>query len=378
MRAITRALPALLGTAALIGSAVTAATVTGATTAPAADGPAVPIERATPTKIMPLGDSNTAASTGAREGSYRADLWQLLKADGRPVDFVGSMVSGPTTLMDPDNEGHGGWTITGIQDNIVGWLNTYQPDVITLQIGTNDMYDDASAGTAPGRLSTLLDTITNTRPGVKVFVTTIPQLANADHYSRVAAFNATIPGIAAAKVAAGKSVTALDANIPIVQPYEFVDMWHPYYGGASKAAIRWYNALTGVQTTRLEAEQSANASISGAPTRRVPNVTNSGGAKIGYIDAETSFVKFNFEVGAAGNYRIRVRYANGMGTNCSHKVSANGGPQTVLVYPSYGWELPGTVKIDLPLNAGKNTITFAKGECYTELDAIDFSLVPTA
>ncbi|GAB3944974.1 hypothetical protein GCM10029976_069980 [Kribbella albertanoniae] len=378
MRAIYRALPALLGTAALIGSAVTAATVTGATNAPAADGPAVPIERATPTKLMPIGDSNTGSSTGSGAGSYRPDLWQLLRADGRPVDFVGSGAACPANLMDPDHEGHGGWTISQIQANVVGWLNTYRPDVITLQIGTNDMYDDAAAGAAPGRLSALIDSITTTLPDVKVFVTTIPQLQDPNHHSRVAAFNYTIPGIVAAKVAAGKSVTALDANSGLFQPYDFVDMWHPNYGAASKAAVRWYAALTGQQVTRLEAEQSANASISGAPTKRTQIVSASGGAKIGYIDLDTSFVKFTFEVGAAGNYRIRARGANGMNAVCSHKVSANGGPQAIVSYPSYGWDLLGVSKVDLPLNAGKNTVTFMKGDCYTELDAIDISLVPTA
>lgn len=47
---------------------------------------------------------------------------------------------------------------------MIGWLQTHQPDVVTLQIGTNDMYNDASAGLAPGRLSALVDRITTTAP----------------------------------------------------------------------------------------------------------------------------------------------------------------------------------------------------------------------
>ncbi|MFK4082630.1 GDSL-type esterase/lipase family protein [Kribbella sp. NPDC020789] len=378
MRAFARALPALLGVAALIGTAVTAGTAgSAASTTAADDGPAVPINRATPTKVMPLGDSNTAGGDAAG-ASYRVDLYQMLRADDRPVDFVGSVTSGPTAVGDRNHEGHGGWTIGQIQGSVVGWLNTYTPDVITLQIGTNDMYDDASAGAAPGKLSALLDTITSTLPNVRVFVSAIPQLADANHYSRVAAFNYTLPGIVAAKVAAGKKVEYLDANSGLFQPYDFVDMWHPNYGASSKAAVRWYAALTGQQVTRLEAEQSANATISGAPTKRTQITSASGGAKIGYIDLDTSFVKFSFEVGATGNYRIRARGANGMGQTCTHKVSANGGPQQIISYPSYSWDLLGISKVDLPLTAGKNTVTFMKGDCYTELDAIDISLVPTA
>jgi lysophospholipase L1-like esterase len=380
MRAIARALPALLSVAALIGTGVAAGTLTTSTTAaPAADADAaaVPINRATPTKIMPLGDSNTAGGD-AVGASYRVDLYQMLRADDRPVDFVGSVTSGPTVVGDRNHEGHGGWTIGQIQGSVVGWLNAATPDVITLQIGTNDMYDDASAGAAPGKLSTLIDTITATLPNARVFVSAIPQLADPNHYSRVAAFNYTIPGIVAAKVAAGKKVDYLDANSGLFQPYDFVDMWHPNYGASSKAAVRWYAALTGQQVTRFEAEQSANASISGAPTKRTQIASASGGAKIGYIDNPDSFVKFSFEVGAAGNYRIRARGANGMGATCTHKVSANGGAQQTISYPSYSWDLLAISKVDLPLNAGKNTITFMKGDCYTELDAIDISLVPTA
>ncbi len=377
MRAITRALPALLGATALIGSAVTAATVTGASTAPAADAPAVPIVRATPTKIMPIGDSNTAGGD-APGAAYRVDLYELLKADGRPIDFVGSVTSGPTTLGDRNHEGHGGWTIGQIQGGVTGWLNTYTPDVITLQIGTNDMYDDASAGAAPGKLSTLLDTITSTRPNAKVFVSAIPVLQDVNHHARVAAFNYTIPGIVAAKVAAGKQVSYLDANSGLFQPFDFVDMWHPNYGGASKSAVRWYSALTGVQTTRFEAEQTANAVISGDPTRRTQITSASGGAKVGYIDLPDSFVKFTFQVGTGGTYRIRARGANGMGTECTHNVSANGGTAVAMKYPSYGWDLLGTSAVDLELKVGPNTVTFGKGECYTELDAIDISLKPTA
>ncbi|GAA2798369.1 GDSL-type esterase/lipase family protein [Kribbella solani] len=366
---LLRALPAIAGVGAL-------AFTLAPTSAPTADEPAVPISRATPTKLMPLGDSNTVGGDAAG-AAYRADLWQLLRADGRPVDFVGSVNSGPAGVLgDRDHEGHGGWTIGQIQGSVTGWLTTYRPDVITLQIGTNDMYDDASAGAAPGKLSTLLDTITATLPGVKLFVASIPQLADPNHYARVAAFNYTIPGIVAAKAAAGKQVRYVDANSGLFQPYEFVDMWHPNYGAASKAAIRWYGALTGVPITRYEAEQTANATITNA--KRVQITSASGGGKIGYIDYPDSSVTFTFQVGSTGTYRIRARGANGMGTVCSHQVSANGGPPATVKYPSYSWDLLGESAVDLPLTAGSNTVKFTKGDCYTELDAIDVSVVPTA
>lgn len=375
MRALVRTLPVLVASTAVAFSLGPGFAAQPRTAAAVQAEPAVPISRATPTKVMPLGDSITAGADAA-QGGYRTDLYQLLRADGRPVDFVGSTVSGSAALADKDNEGHGGWTIGMIQGSIAGWLNTYTPDVLTVQIGTNDMYDDAAAGAAPGRLSTLLDTIAQTRPDAQVFVTSIPPINDANHYSRVNAFNNTIPGIVAAKVAAGKKITFVDTNPSFANPYDMADAVHPNYGSLSKAATRWYGALTGVPLTRLEAEQSANATVVHAVRTQITSA--SGGAKIGYIDFADSSVTFTFQVGAAGNYRIRARGANGMGTNCSHKIAASGGSQSTVVYPSYGWDLLGVSAVDLPLNAGTNTVKFTKGDCYTELDAIDVSPVPTA
>lgn len=372
MRALARGVSVLVGGAAVAFGLVSGGVDRGASQG---GGVAVPVDRATAVKVMPLGDSNTAGADSAG-GGYRTDLWQLLKADGRLVDFVGSVNGGSVALGDKDHEGHGGWTIGQIQGSVGGWLATYKPDVVMLQIGTNDMYDDASAGAAPGKLSTLIDTITSALPDVQVFVTTIPQLNHANHYSRVAAFNATIPGIAAAKVAAGKRVTALDAGSVLYQPYDFVDMWHPNYGAASKAAARWYTALTGVPLTRHEAEQTANATVTRAS--RIQKTAASGGGKVGYIDYSDSSVAFHFEVGAAGTYRIRARGANGTGASCTHLVSANGGPNTTVTYPSYSWDLYGVAVADVALMAGKNTVKFTKGACFAELDAIDVSPVPTA
>jgi hypothetical protein len=190
----------------------------------------------------------------------------------------------------------------------------------------------------------------------------------------VNAFNNTIPGMVATKVAAGKQVAFVDTNPAFSNPFDMTDNLHPNYGALSKAAIRWYGALTGVPLTRLEAEQSANAAVVHAVRTQITSA--SGGAKIGYIDFADSSVTFTFQVPAAGTYRIRARGANGMGTNCTHQVAANNGPQATITYPSYGWALLGVSAVDLPLNAGTNTVKFTKGVCYTELDAIDLSPVP--
>ncbi|MFK4085065.1 GDSL-type esterase/lipase family protein [Kribbella sp. NPDC020789] len=368
MRGVLRAVPvAVVGSVFAMGLSSPAQQV--------APEVAVPLVRAAPTKLMAIGDSITAGADAA-QGGYRTDLWQLLRADGRPVDFVGSASSGSAALADKDNEGHGGWTIDMIQGSVVGWLNTYQPDVVTLMIGTNDMHTDESSGAAPGRLSTLLDTIAQTLPNTQTFVSSIPPINDELKDAHVEAFNATIPPMVAAKAAAGKKVTFVDTNPAFSNPFDMADALHPTYGALSKAAGIWYGALTGQPLVRLEAEQAANATLTHVQTGRITSA--SGGGKARYIDFDDSVVAFTVQAPSAGAYRIRARAANGMGTNCSHKVSANGGAQSAVVYPSYSWDLLAIAAVDVQLNAGQNVVRFSRGDCYAELDAIDVSPVPTS
>lgn len=102
-------------------------------------------------KIMPLGDSITFGWPDSAYGGYRHLLGTLLVNDGYGVDFVGSQQSGNGAVSDPDNEGHPGWTISRIRKGIDsnGWLETYQPGLILLHIGTNDLLE-GDAASAPG------------------------------------------------------------------------------------------------------------------------------------------------------------------------------------------------------------------------------------
>jgi hypothetical protein len=79
-------------------------------------------------RILTLGDSLTAIFR------YQKTLRELLKKDGHNAVFVGSQGQG-----DDKHEGHSGWQIGQIEDNIVKWMDASTPDVVLLQIGTNNM-----------------------------------------------------------------------------------------------------------------------------------------------------------------------------------------------------------------------------------------------
>ena len=190
-------------------------------------------------KIMPLGDSITFGTPDRSYGGYRHTLGTLLTSDGYIIDFVGSQQSGNNVIPDPDNEGHPGWTIAQIKNGIDanGWLGTYQPDIILLHIGTNDIHR-GDAASAPGNLSALLDDILVRLPRAHVIVAQIiPFRLGPDkgHQS----YNAAIPGIVASK---GPRVSMVDMQ-SILSRGDYADDLHPNAGGYDKMARAWEPAI---------------------------------------------------------------------------------------------------------------------------------------
>jgi lysophospholipase L1-like esterase len=191
-------------------------------------------------RVMPLGDSITDGFNVP--GGYRIGLWNSLVADGHQVDFVGSLVNGPDSLGDMDHEGHSGWTVAQIDENISAWLTTYTPETILLHIGTNDIYGSDPAG-APSRLATLVDRIMTQSPDTHLFVAMITPLTDFD--AGVREFNAAVPGIVEAQAGAGRSVHLVDMFSALTTA-DLADGVHPNEGGYNKMAAAWYEALLSV------------------------------------------------------------------------------------------------------------------------------------
>lgn len=127
-------------------------------------------------------------------------------------------------------------------------------------------------------------------------------------------------------------------------------------------------ALAGPSGERYEAE---NATINRA-TARTACCGASNGKAVGYIDYADSYVNFNnVNVPTAGNYALTVRFTNGSGATSTHNVSVNGAAIGAISYPNTGWDNWTSTTIRVNLNAGNNTIRFAKGSNYAELDYID-------
>ncbi|HEX7976316.1 MAG TPA: hypothetical protein VF498_18035, partial [Anaerolineales bacterium] len=115
-----------------------------------------------PIRIMPLGDSITKGSEGLTPpdnyiGGYRQPVYLTLQANGKDVNFVGSLQTNPTTPpFDYDNEGHSGYKSTDIAANVYSYLSSNPADIVLLHIGTNDV---DSGSTDPSGVITILDNI---------------------------------------------------------------------------------------------------------------------------------------------------------------------------------------------------------------------------
>lgn len=233
--ALAAAAPA--DSAAPVESAAAAGSVASlgaATTADAATPPGVAV------KVMPLGDSITAGAGSPTHSSYRADLYHRLTAAGMNVDFVGSQASG--VGPDPDNEGHSGWTIAQIAEQADNWLATYQPDVVLLHIGTNDVTrGPVGVPAAPARLAALIDQIHADAPAAHIFVAKIIGSRTPARQTQIAAYNAAIPAIVAGS---GPLVHLVDQSA--LNGLDLHDSLHPNEVGYAKMAYRWYTAMATV------------------------------------------------------------------------------------------------------------------------------------
>ncbi|MCU7730855.1 carbohydrate binding domain-containing protein [Actinoplanes sp. KI2] len=303
-------------------------------------------------RVMPLGDSITEGTQVP--GGYRIGLWQRCTGNGYRVDFVGSQFNGPSSLGDHDHEGHPGWRIDQIDANVVGWLNTYQPHTVLLHIGTNDVLQNFNLSTAPSRLSTLIDHITNTVPTAEVFVAQITPLSNTSQDAAARTFNSAIPGIVQSKVNAGKHVHLVDMHSALTAA-DLTDGIHPTATGYDKMAATWFTALRSV------------AGSIGNPTTSSDLLAN------GNIEAGTSGWSIFGGGGLAANTAVvhggansllrtgRTASWNGPSEDLTSKVT-NGKSYTTSVWMRTQTGTPtGKVSVAITANGTTNYVVLAQG-----------------
>ena len=251
-----------------------------------------------------IGDSITQSNAdGDGNGSPRKSLYDLLMANGYNFTYTGHWTANidglPDTGATPDtnlyqyHSGISGSVIgsdysgrTGMTAGTPGFwtsgrLAVVKPDVILIMLGTNDVDVPIDLPNAPGRLTTLLNTI-YAQPGVRnpsVFVASIPpnRTTIPDDPTNTAAFNAAVPGVVTAQQALGREVRFVDNFTPLNNAYAtnmMGDNLHPNATGNNTMAQQWFNAISSVVTM---VPAGSSITMSGAPASLDTNNTPAAG-----------------------------------------------------------------------------------------------------
>ena len=303
-----------------------------------------------PTKVMPLGDSITDGFTVS--GGYRTQLYTRLAADGLTgsIDFVGSMSSGPASLLDREHEGLVGWSIGDLAGSIDGWMTSYTPKVVMLMIGTNDILHSLDMTTAPTRLGSLIDQICAKLPaGGKVYVAQITPLTDPTNNALVNQYNAAIPGVVQSKVNQGKPVFLVNMN-NVITISDLSDGIHPTQAGYDKMGNAWYAIIKNdlvagplpTSTTGASPTRTNTPAITNTPTRTVTRTPTSPTATLTRTPTiGASPTKTNTPVGPTATFTRTntpvtpsATPTSGSGTTCS--------PVTSTITAPFTWDGVGT------------------------------------
>jgi lysophospholipase L1-like esterase len=202
------------------------------------------------TRIMPLGDSITRGWYGSETKlGYRKPLYDLLISSNYDFNFVGSQMLG--SFPDPYHEGHDGWTAGNIYACLTSWLNSYQPDVVMLHIGTNDVTNGSQNPNTIAAILNLIDSYeqANSRHVTVILALIVNRRIDSPEAKRAATtqFNIDVNAMATNRIAGGDDIiivnmeSVLDYNIGA----DMADELHPNDTGYAKMSQVWYSALTG-------------------------------------------------------------------------------------------------------------------------------------
>jgi lysophospholipase L1-like esterase len=275
-------------------------------------------------KIMALGDSITDGYwTG---GGYRKYLYYELEQMGyTDIDMVGPKggntesfnYNGQYVTYDGNYAGYSGYAIqyitgTETRQGILETINSdygngknmieaYDPDVVLLQIGTNDVLSAYNDGITD-RLENLVDTILASMDGSDdlLYVSTIPDINVAERndwlwaygmsYSAdpegftakvqgaIDTYNASIKELVAKKQAAGERIAFADIHSVVDQNTDLYDGVHPNEAGYENMGNYWANLLDstylGGAVTPVEPSVTTTAATTTKPVTTTTTTTS--------------------------------------------------------------------------------------------------------
>ncbi|MHB9023114.1 MAG: GDSL-type esterase/lipase family protein [Armatimonadota bacterium] len=238
-------------------------------------------------KIMPLGDSITVGV--GSDTSYRYYLWKRLRQAGYDnINFVGSRhgIYGHPPLdddWDQDHQAICGWKTddflgthpeVGQLGGEQGWAALYQPDIVLILLGSNDLGCGRTSQEALDNLGIIIDIFRGVKPNVCIALALLPP-ARCDYDAilgltdedrdylmllndSIGTYNEQIPLLAQTKSMPASPVIAVDLYSVLDPLRDVPDGVHPTNEANAVLADAWYpavSALLGNRSRRARGRQ---------------------------------------------------------------------------------------------------------------------------
>jgi lysophospholipase L1-like esterase len=205
--------------------------------------------------IWTVGDSIT------NNNGYRTRMCTTLTGEGYSVWFVGSLKGGGTPCNQGDNDGHSGFSISGLVDGVGDsmtiddwYAGIKKPQVATLMIGTNNVAWWVAAGADMADVAdecmALVDKMLAFDPKLFLIVGTIPPESsnvipaiNRDRADLATEYNAALKLKVPAHAQYGKRLFFADTNAGLAVT-DLYDGIHPNAAGHNKIGDTWLSVLT--------------------------------------------------------------------------------------------------------------------------------------
>jgi lysophospholipase L1-like esterase len=194
---------------------------------------------------MPLGNSITDGDGSTNGGGYRYFLYNKLKDANIAFDFVGSLTGG-AGFSDNDHEGHAGFRAD--QLTVPAYLTANPPEVVFLEVGTNDISNSESATQIRDEIAAIIDRIHSFDAKIEIYLgTLIPRKDSNGLLLATDNLNALLPGLVSAKSAAGYKIYLVDHAArfkadPNWKTNLMSDNLHPNDAGYDLMAQEWFTA----------------------------------------------------------------------------------------------------------------------------------------
>ncbi|KAK5628703.1 hypothetical protein RRF57_004418 [Xylaria bambusicola] len=220
-------------------------------------------------RIMPLGASITYGLTSHDGNGYREFLRDQIVEYGNPVNMVGSRRNG--TMEDNDVEGWPGYVISQVRTKAQTAVPKYKPNVVLINVGTNDCSGNIDLANAGNRMSALLDDVYKGSPRATIILSTLLVRSDEEKQECVEDVNNQFKSVAAAQRANGRRLVLVDMQPPDgPTTAELVDGIHPNEVGYAKMADIWFDGIKEADKAGfLQTKEAIAGNPDGVPDRGV-------------------------------------------------------------------------------------------------------------